>query len=93
MLLHLISKASRLVQPAIIFLDQAEKTFLKKVLKTDKSDPKRLKKDLPKLVKAFCQEERIMLIGATRLPWDCEQKGKIKNKLVLTKIIIFYLKV
>ena len=75
MLLHLVSKVSRLLQPSVIFIDQAEKTFVKKVAKTDKSDPKRLKKDLPKLVKALCPDEQVMLIGASRIPWECEQKG------------------
>ena len=75
MLLHLVLKVSRLIQPAIVFIDQAEKTFLKKVSKTDKSDPKRLKKDLPKLVRSLASEDCVMLIGASRIPWECEQKG------------------
>lgn len=53
MLMHLVSKVSRLLQPAVIFLDECEKTFVRKVQKGDKSDPKRLKKDLPKLVKGM----------------------------------------
>ena len=57
MLLHLVLKVSRLVQPAVVFIDQAEKTFLKKVSKTDKSDPKRLKKDLPRLVRSLASED------------------------------------
>lgn len=43
----------RLLQPSIIYIDDAEKTFMKKVPKTDKTDPKRLKKDLPKIVKSI----------------------------------------
>jgi hypothetical protein len=64
----------RLLQPAIIYIDQADKTFLKKVSKTDKSDPKRLKKDLPRLVRSLSSEDRVILIGASRCPWECEQK-------------------
>lgn len=75
MLLHLVIKVSRLLQPAIIFIDQAEKTFLKKVSKTDKSDPKRLKKDLPRLVRSLSNEDCVILVGASRCPWECEQKG------------------
>ena len=30
MLLHLVIKVSRLMQPSVIYIDQAEKTFLKK---------------------------------------------------------------
>lgn len=74
MLLHLVIKMSRLLQPSVIFMDQAEKTFLKKVAKTDKSDPKRLKKDLPRLVRSLAAEDRVMLIGTSKTPWECEQK-------------------
>lgn len=52
MLIHLVLKVSRLLQPAVIFMDAAERPFVKKIPKTDKSDPKRLKKDLPKIVKS-----------------------------------------
>ncbi|XP_023330690.1 IQ and AAA domain-containing protein 1 isoform X2 [Eurytemora carolleeae] len=75
MLVHLVSKVGRLLQPSVIFIDQAEKTFLKKVSKTDKSDPKRLKKDLPKLVKSIGLEDQVILIGCSRCPWECDQKG------------------
>ncbi len=99
----------RLLQPSVIFVDQAEKTFLKKVSKTDKSDPKRLKKDLPKLVKGIAPEDqasitgrrsrikinqncpffesvfptivlnmKVILIGCSRCPWECDQKGLIQ---------------
>lgn len=53
MLVHLVNKVSRLLQPSVIFMDGAEKPFVKKIPKTDKTDPKRLKKDLPKLVKGI----------------------------------------
>lgn len=51
MLLHLVTKVSRLLQPAVIWMDEAEKPFVKKIPKTDKTDPKRLKKDLIKIIK------------------------------------------
>ena len=75
MLLHLVSKVGRLLQPSVIYIDQAEKTFIKKVSKTDKSDPKRLRKDLPKLVKNIAPEDQMILIGNSRAPWECDQKG------------------
>lgn len=74
MLLHLVIKVGRLMQPTVIYIDCAEKTFVKKVSKTDKSDPKRLKKDLPRLVRSLATEDRVILIGASRCPWECEQK-------------------
>lgn len=51
--LKILFKFFRLLQPSIIYIDDAEKTFLKKVPKTDKTDPKRLKKDLSKIVKSI----------------------------------------
>ncbi|XP_036140295.1 dynein regulatory complex protein 11 [Monomorium pharaonis] len=74
MLVHLISKVSRLLQPSVIFMDDAEKPFMKKVAKTDKTDPKRLKKDLPKLVKSITNEDRVLFIGTSNKPWDSDPK-------------------
>ncbi|XP_076272045.1 dynein regulatory complex protein 11 isoform X2 [Rhynchophorus ferrugineus] len=74
MLIHLVVKVSRLLQPSIIFMDNAERPFVKKIPKTDKTDPKRLKKDLPKIVKNFSTEDRVILIGTTNCPWDSDQK-------------------
>ena len=64
-----------MLQPSVVYIDQAEKTFIKKVSKTDKSDPKRLRKDLPKLVKNIAPEDQMILIGNSRAPWECDQKG------------------
>lgn len=50
----------RLLQPSIIYIDDAEKTFLKKVPKTDKTDPKRLKKDLSKIVKSIGPSDLVL---------------------------------
>ncbi|CAH1115438.1 unnamed protein product [Psylliodes chrysocephalus] len=74
MLIHLVLKVSRLLQPSVIFMDCAERPFVKKIPKTDKSDPKRLKKDLPKIIKNFSPEDRVMLVGVTSCPWESDQK-------------------
>ncbi|KAJ8723713.1 hypothetical protein PYW07_007693 [Mythimna separata] len=74
MLIHLVMKVSRLLQPSIIWMDDAEKPFVKKIPKTDKTDPKRLKKDLVKIIKGICPEDRVLFIGTSRAPWDAEQK-------------------
>ncbi|KAL0116136.1 hypothetical protein PUN28_011182 [Cardiocondyla obscurior] len=55
-------------------MDDAEKPFVKKVPKTDKTDPKRLRKDLPKLVKNITGEDRVLLIGTSSKPWDADPK-------------------
>lgn len=42
---------------------------------SSQTDPKRLKKELPKLLKLFKPEDRILLVGTSRCPFDCEMKG------------------
>lgn len=74
MLMHLVLKVSRLLQPSVIFMDNAEAPFMKKVPKGDRTDPKRLKKDLPKLVKNICGEDRVIFIGTSSAPWEADQK-------------------
>ena len=64
----------RLLQPAIIWIDNAERTFVKKVPKTDRSEPRRLKKELPKLLKTVTPQDRILLVGTSETPWDADQK-------------------
>ncbi|GBO98291.1 Dynein regulatory complex protein 11 [Eumeta japonica] len=64
-----VMKVSRLLQPSVIWMDDAEKPFVKKIPKTDKTDPKRLKKDLVKIIKGICPEDRVIFIGTSRCPW------------------------
>ncbi|XP_008200287.2 dynein regulatory complex protein 11 [Tribolium castaneum] len=85
MLIHLVVKVSRLLQPSVIYMDCAERPFVKKIPKTDKTDPKRLKKDLPKIVKNFSPEDRVMLIGVSNCPWESDQKllQQVYQKFIL----------
>lgn len=80
MLIHLINKMSRILQPSVLFIDGAEKTFYKKVPKAEKDqDPKRLKGQLFKgIVKTIQPQDRIMLIGISGQPWNCAQKQFLK---------------
>ncbi|KAL0819448.1 hypothetical protein ABMA28_007553 [Loxostege sticticalis] len=74
MLIHLVMKVSRLLQPSVIWMDEADKPFVKKIPKTDKTDPKRLKKDLVKIIKGIYPEDRVLFVGTSKTPWDAEQK-------------------
>ncbi|XP_032521307.2 IQ and AAA domain-containing protein 1-like [Danaus plexippus] len=74
MLIHLVMKVSRLLQPSVIWMDDAEKPFVKKIPKTDKTDPKRLKKDLVKIIKGICPEDCVLFVGTSKTPWEAEQK-------------------
>ena len=68
------AQVGRLLQPAIIWIDNAERTFVKKVPKTDRTEPRRLKKELPKLLKTVTAADRILLVGTSETPWDADQK-------------------
>ncbi|XP_044182545.1 dynein regulatory complex protein 11-like [Acropora millepora] len=74
MMLHMVFKVARQLQPSVVYLGDAERTFVKKVPKTDKTDPKRLKKDLPKILKTLKPEDRVLLVGTSRMPFDAEIK-------------------
>ncbi|XP_071454144.1 dynein regulatory complex protein 11-like [Hetaerina americana] len=79
MLVHLVTKMSRILQPSIIFYDNAEKAFIKKVPKSDTSNPRRLGKILPKITKGIKPIDRVMLIGISERPFDAKQKGLNKT--------------
>eukprot|EP00112_Aurelia_sp_Birch-Aquarium-sp1_P000787 Seg1077.3 transcript_id=Seg1077.3/GoldUCD/mRNA.D3Y31 product="Dynein regulatory complex protein 11" protein_id=Seg1077.3/GoldUCD/D3Y31 len=74
MMLHLVFKVARQLPPSVVYIGDCEKTFLKKVPKTDKTEPKRLKKDLPKILKGLKPEDRVLVVGTSRTPFSGEVK-------------------
>ncbi|XP_069378087.1 dynein regulatory complex protein 11-like isoform X2 [Paralichthys olivaceus] len=75
MMLHMVFKVARLLQPSVIWIGDAEKMFYKKVPKEEKElDPQRLKKDLPKFVQSIKGEDRVLIIGTTRDPSSADIK-------------------
>ncbi|EPZ33013.1 P-loop containing nucleoside triphosphate hydrolase protein [Rozella allomycis CSF55] len=72
-MIHMVFKVARELKPAIVYIDNAEMVFAKKVPKDDASDPKRIKKDLAKALKTLKSEDRIIVIGTTNKPWDADK--------------------
>jgi SpoVK/Ycf46/Vps4 family AAA+-type ATPase len=85
MLTHMVFKVARALQPSIVYIGDAEKTWMKKIPKTDKSDPKRLKKDLPKTLKTLKPEDRVLIMGVSKQPFNAEVKGLcgVYHRLIL----------
>uniref|UniRef100_A0A8C8ZDA1 IQ and AAA domain-containing protein 1-like n=1 Tax=Prolemur simus TaxID=1328070 RepID=A0A8C8ZDA1_PROSS len=76
MIVHMVFKVARLLQPSVIWIGNAEKNFYKKVPKEERQmDPKRIKKDLTKAIQLLVPGDRVMLIGTTARPQLAELKG------------------
>ncbi|CAG9860844.1 unnamed protein product [Phyllotreta striolata] len=86
MLVHLVKKMSKLLQPSIIFFDNAEKTFYKRVPAEEKLlRPKRLGKYIPAFIKNITDQDRIMILGITSNPTAASNQ---LNKLYERHILI-----
>ncbi|XP_051965417.1 dynein regulatory complex protein 11 isoform X1 [Xyrauchen texanus] len=86
MMLHMVFKVARLMQPSVVWIGEAEKMFYKKVPKDEKElDPKRLKKDLPKILKSIRGEDCVLIVGTTSDPHSADLKSLCK---FYTKIIL-----
>ncbi|KAK1897172.1 Dynein regulatory complex protein 11 [Dissostichus eleginoides] len=86
MMLHMVFKVARLLQPSVIWIEDAEKMFYKKVPKEEKElDPKRLKKDLPKSLKLIKGEDRVLIVGTSTDPLSADIKSlcKMYSKIIL----------
>ncbi|KAL1023124.1 hypothetical protein UPYG_G00036680 [Umbra pygmaea] len=86
MMLHTVFKVARLMQPSVVWIGDAEKMFYKKVPKEEKElDPKRLKKDLPKMLKSIKGGDRILIVGTTQDPFNADLKSlcKMYDKIIL----------
>ncbi|XP_013360027.1 PREDICTED: IQ and AAA domain-containing protein 1-like [Chinchilla lanigera] len=76
MLVHMVFKVARLLQPSVIWIGDAEKNFYKKIPKEERQmDPKRIRKDLGKAVRLLRPGDRVMLIGTTEQPQLADMKG------------------
>ncbi|KAM4874739.1 IQ and AAA domain-containing protein 1-like [Thomomys bottae] len=76
LVVHMVFKVARLLQPSVIWIGQAEKTFYKRIPKEEKKmDPKRIKKDLTRALRLLSPGDRVLLIGTTEQPYLADMKG------------------
>jgi len=86
MLLHIVFKVARQLPPSVVFIGDCHRTFMKgKAAKADKSDAKKLKKDLPKILKLLKPEDRVLLVGTSIEPFSADIKPfcGLYQKLIL----------
>lgn len=87
MLIHLVLKLSAVLQPSIIFIDGAEKTFYKKVPAEDRPfKPKAVAGLLKGISKKLKPENRVMFIASSTRPWLAKAKPM---KKIFPKILLF----
>lgn len=75
MLIHLITKVSRLLQPSVIIIEDVDRLFMKKSVRSERWDMRRMRKELPKILRAIVPEDRVLLIGTSTTPWECDQRS------------------
>ncbi|XP_037857266.1 dynein regulatory complex protein 11 isoform X5 [Chlorocebus sabaeus] len=86
MMLHAVFKVARQLQPSVVWIEDTEKTFYKKVPNTEKTnEPKRLKRHLPQILKLLKPDDRILIVGTTRRPFDAELQSfcRVYQKIIL----------
>ncbi|XP_045701684.1 dynein regulatory complex protein 11 [Phyllostomus hastatus] len=86
MMLHLVLKVARQLQPSVVWIGDTEKTFYKKVPNTERMiEPKRLKKQLPRILKLLKPNDRILIVGTTCRPFDAELQSfcRVYQKIIL----------
>jgi len=80
MLIHMVFKVARVMQPSVIYIDQVEKVFLsdkKKLKEYGSAEPlNRIKKEFLKEVKTMAKGERVLIMGASSEPFLCVKKDQ-----------------
>ena len=79
MLLHMVLKVGRAMGPSVVWIGECDSVFVKKLPKTAPFDTRRMKKDMPKWLKKFNSEDRIMVIGTSRNPANADIKTFCKS--------------
>jgi len=87
LMIKMVFDVAKDMQPAIIYIDEVEKVF-KATKKKSKTLPSRIRKELTTQMKGVKPGTRILVIGNTSAPWECDRKGTnaFFNRFVYTVI-------
>ncbi|NWQ76663.1 DRC11 protein, partial [Columbina picui] len=86
MMLHMVLKVAKQLQPSVVWIGETEKIFSKGGRKADdEMNPKRLEKMLPKFLQAVKAQDRVLLVGTTTRPFDANLKPfcQVYQKIIL----------
>ena len=81
LMLHMVFKLAKILQPSVIYMDDAEYCFCsdkkkeKEFMSTRNcaDKPSRIKKDIAKEMKALGKDDLVLVVGNSRTPWVCEK--------------------
>ncbi|XP_064015656.1 dynein regulatory complex protein 11 [Pogoniulus pusillus] len=86
MMLHMVLKVARQLQPSVLWIGDTERIFSKAVQKAEgEANPGQLAKALPKFLKVLKAQDRVLLVGTTNRPFDANLKPfcDIYKKIIL----------
>lgn len=75
LMVHMAFKVAKVLAPSVIYIDNVEKVFAGKK-KSDPNNSARIKKDIVKELKALTKEDRVLVVGCARRPFDCQKKNE-----------------
>jgi SpoVK/Ycf46/Vps4 family AAA+-type ATPase len=74
-----VFKLAKLYAPSIIFMEDTDCVFSKKMPKDFEFDPRKSKKDFIKACKSLKPADRVIVIGSAERPWESDYKGLTSN--------------
>ncbi|NXM04759.1 DRC11 protein, partial [Tyrannus savana] len=86
MMLHMVLKVGKELQPSVVWIGDTEKMFSKAAPKgEDEMNSKRLGKMLPQFLKALKPKDRVLLVGTTARPFEANMGPfcKVYQKIIL----------
>ena len=78
-----------MLQPSVIVIEDVDRLFMKKSVRMERWDMRRMRKELPKILRAIVPEDRVLLLGTSTTPWECDQRVEF-NYLIINETHFYY---